>query len=224
MHSLLTNTINKPSKTKQPLFAFGLSLLVLTFAIVLLWLGQLAEHIVEDKIIVREVALVALPPPPPPSVSQTESAKPLPSLVVQGAGVAIQAVEINIDSSLDLVSPDTPSIKINTPKWQPMSVNFDTFSLEQLDKAPILLTKVKTKVSKKLSRKLHLEGVDRFVVKLDIFIDETGRVSLVDIVQNPYPEMISKISNIVKNTRFSPPKKEGVAVRTRFIWPIGFAP
>ncbi|WP_426370084.1 hypothetical protein [Pseudocolwellia sp. HL-MZ7] len=199
-------------------------MLVLGFALLLLWLGQLAESIIEDKVIVREVALVSLPPPPPPSVSQAASSKPLPSLMVQGAGVAIQAVEIQIESSLDLTTPDAPNVKMSTPQWQPMSVNFDAFSLDQLDGLPTLLTKVKAKLPKSLARELSLQNIDTFVVKLDVLIDESGNVSLIDIVQNPYSELTPQINQIIRSSRFSSPKKEGEIVSARFIWPIEFTP
>jgi hypothetical protein len=224
MSAILTNHSNKLRKVKHPLFAFFLSLLVLACVLLLLWLGQLAKRAVQDKVVVREVALVALPPPPPLAVSQASPSKSLPSLVVQGAGVAIQAVDIKVNSSLDLISPTAPTVTMNMPKLQSMSVNVAAFNLDDLDEIPALLTRVKTTIPKKLSRELTSQGIEKFIIKLDIFINEAGRVNLLNIVKNPYVEMNPKIKEIVKNTRFSPPKKAGVAVRTRFIWPIEFTP
>ena len=220
---LLYQTV-APRNIKQPIFAFVLSLLVLGGALLLLWLGQLAESIVQDKVIVREVALVALPPPPPPSMAQSATSKPLPSLVVQGAGVTIQAIEIKIESSLDLITPNAPSIQTSTPQWQPMSVNFDAFSLDQLDELPHALTKVKYKLPKKLIQELSLQKITAFIVKLDILIDENGKVSLIDVVQNPYVELKPQIDQIIRQSLFSSPKKDGEIVSARFIWPIEFTP
>lgn len=206
------------NKIRQPLFAFGLSLLVLASVLVLLWLGQLAERAIDDKVIVREIALVALPPPPPPSVTQADSADPIQSLVVEGAGATIQAVEIKIESKLTLLKPDTPNVKATAPTWQPMTVNWDAFSLDQLDGLPRLLTPVKARIPKSLTR----QGVSQFIVKLDVFIDENGKVSLINVVKNPYHELKPEIDRIVKQSRFSSPKKGGETVRARFIWPIEF--
>ena len=204
---------------RQPLFAFALSLLVLTSVLALLWLGQLAERVIDDKVVVREIAMVALPPPPPPqNISQAESAEPMHSLVVQGAGAAIQAIEIKVASKLAIVKPKTPNIQANAPKWQPMTVNWDAFSLNQLDDLPRLLTPVKARLPKSLTR----QGITAFIVKLDVFIDEHGRVSLIDVVENPYRELKPEIDKIVKQSRFSSPKKDGETVRARFIWPIEF--
>ncbi|MBB1372137.1 hypothetical protein H5058_15095, partial [Pseudoalteromonas sp. SR45-4] len=139
------HTINSAQKTKNirhPLFAFGLSLIVLSAALLLLWLGQLAEHHMQDKVVVREIAMVALPPPPPPSVSQQQTSEPMQSLTVQGAGAAIQAVDVKIKSNLSIVKPDTPNIKVSTPQFQSMNVNWDAFNLNQLDDLPTLLTPV----------------------------------------------------------------------------------
>ncbi|MBQ4798388.1 energy transducer TonB [Pseudoalteromonas sp. MMG006] len=217
MHTF--SSTNKTKNNRHPFFAFGLSLIVLSAALLLLWLGQMAEHHMQDKVVVREIAMVALPPPPP-SVSQQQSSEPMQSLKVQGAGASIQAVNVKIKSNLSIVKPDTPSVKVNAPQWQSMSVNWDAFSLNQLDGLPNLLTPVKAVLPKSLTR----QGVDVFTVKLDVFIDESGRVSLIEVVQNPYPELKPAIDKIIKQSRFSAPKKEGETVRARFIWPIEFKP
>jgi len=174
----------------------------------------------QDKVVVREIAMVALPPPPPPSISQQQTSEPMQSLAVEGAGASIQAVKIKINSNLSIVKPDTPSVKESAPQWQSMSVNWDAFSLNQLDGLPTLLTPVKAVLPKSLTRR----GVDVFTVKLDVFIDESGKVSLIEVVQNPYPELKPAIDKIIKQSRFSAPKKEGETVRARFIWPIEFKP
>ena len=75
MHTI--NSLQKTKNNRHPLFAFGLSLIVLSAALLLLWLGQLAEHHMQDKVVVREIAMVALPPPPPPS-SGTTTPSPSP--------------------------------------------------------------------------------------------------------------------------------------------------
>ncbi|ALQ09269.1 hypothetical protein EU508_11270 [Pseudoalteromonas fuliginea] len=210
----------KSRNIRHPLFAFALSLIVLTAALLLLWLAQLAEHIVQDKVIVREVAMVALPPPPPPSIQQQQANEPAQSLMVEGAGASIQAVKIKIKSKLKIVRPDTPSVKVSTPQWQSVNVNWDALSLNQLDGLPTLLTPVKALLPKSLTR----QGIDTFTVKLDVLIDEGGNVSLIEVVQNPYPSLKPAIDKIIKQSRFSAPKKEGEAVRARFIWPIEFKP
>ncbi|XQW84524.1 hypothetical protein ACOYR1_15495 [Thalassotalea piscium] len=211
-------TVATTNKIRHPLFAFGLSLAVLIFVLTLLWLGQFAEKVIDDKVIVREIALVSLPPPPPPSISTPESAQPMQSLVVEGAGAMIQAVDIKVESQLSLLKPQTPTIKTKVPKWQPMTVNWEAFSLDQLDDLPHLLTPVKARIPKNLKR----QGVNSFVVKLDVFIDKDGRVSLINIVENPYSELIPEINKIVKHSRFSAPQKLGKTVQARFIWPIEF--
>ncbi|CAM3111719.1 hypothetical protein [Pseudoalteromonas distincta] len=218
MHAI--DSSQKTKNNRHPLFAFGLSLIVLSAALLLLWLGQLAEHHMQDKVVVREIAMVALPPPPPTSISQQQTSEPMQSLTVEGAGASIQAVKIKIKTNLSIVKPDTPNVKVNAPQWQSMSVNWDAFSLNQLDGLPTLLTPVKAVLPKSLTRR----GVDVFTVKLDVFIDESGKLSLIEVVQNPYPELKPAIDKIIKQSRFSAPKKEGETVRARFIWPIEFKP
>jgi periplasmic protein TonB len=216
----MINPVDENKNVRHPLFALALSLMVLAGALILLWLGRLAEHHIQDEVVVREIAMVALPPPPPPSVSQQQASEPMQSLTVQGAGASIQAVKVNIKSNLNVVQPDTPNLQVNTPQWQSIRVNWDAFSLNDLDDLPTLLTPVKAVLPKSLTR----QGVGVFKVKLDVFIDENGKVSLIKVVQNPYPELKPAIDKIIKQSRFSPPKKAGEPVRTRFIWPIEFKP
>lgn len=218
MHT--ANSSQKTKNNRHPLFAFGLSLIVLSAALLLLWLGQLAEHHIQDKVIVREVAMVALPPPPPPSIQQQQANEPMQSLTVQGAGASIQAVKVKIKSHLNIVKPETPNIKISAPQFQSTSINWDAFSLNELDGLPTLLTPVKAVLPKSLTR----QGIGAFIVKLDVFIDEAGKVSLIEVLQNPYPELKPAINKIIKQSRFTTPKKEGETVRARFIWPIEFKP
>ncbi|CAM4051812.1 MULTISPECIES: hypothetical protein [Pseudoalteromonas] len=218
MHS---NTLTSATSNKRhPFFAFILSLAVLSIALLLLWLGQIAEHVINDKVIVREVALVPLPPPPPPTVTQSTVAEPMQSLVVEGAGATIQAINIKVESKISLSKPTLTNMPIATPEFQSIEVNWDAFSLNQLDGLPTLLTPVKAILPKKLTR----QGVSSFIVKLDVFIDENGRLSLINVVQNPYPELKPEIDRIIKQSRFSSPKKDGDIVRARFIWPIEFKP
>ncbi|MBQ4832766.1 energy transducer TonB [Pseudoalteromonas sp. MMG010] len=212
--------ISQPKNKRHPLFAFMLSLSVLAAALLLLWLGQLAENVIDDKVVVREVAMVALPPPPPPSVSQQQSSEPLPSLTIQGAGAAIQAVEIKVESNFKVTKPDVPNTVIAAPQWQSMSINWDAFSLNQLDTLPTPLSTVKARLPKSLTR----HGTGAFIVKLDVFIDENGRLTLIEVLENPHPSLKPEIDRIIKTTRFTAPKKDGETVRTRFIWPIEFKP
>ena len=55
-------------------------------------------------------------------------------------------------------------------------------------------------------------------------IDEQGKLTLLNILENPYPELRPEIERIVRSSRFSVPTKGTAAVSARFIWPVEFKP
>lgn len=207
-------------KYHQPVFAFGLSVAVLLFVLLLLWFAQFSQQIIEDKVIVREVAMMSLPPPPPPPIAVSKPiATPL-TVNISGAGVEMQRVEIKVKTQVNIQRPDAPQVTLSTPDLQNTAINWHAFSLNDLDDLPRLLTSIKAVLPKSLSRNV----VEKFIVKLDVMIDEQGRVSLIEVVTSPYPELKPEIDRIVKTSRFSAPKKDQQIVRARFIWPIEFNP
>ena len=75
---------------------------------------------------------------------------------------------------------------------------------------------LRLKFPKSLSRK----GEKHELQKLDVIIDEQGKVPLVSIVDNSYPELTREIQALVRNSRFTAPQKDKQPVRARFIWPL----
>jgi len=164
---------------------------------------------------VREVSLTLPPPPPPPPppVRQQVVETPL-SLQVQGAGAAIPAIDVK--QKLEPIKPDMPIIDTRQSQWQSLEIDWNAFALNQLDGLPSLITPLRVKFPRSLRR----QGVKGVLVKLDVVIDEQGRVSLVNIVENPHPELVAELQRLVRNSRFTTPKKDQQAVRARFIWPV----
>lgn len=117
---------------------------------------------------------------------------------------------------IKLNKPDVPKIETTQTQWQSLEVDWDAFDLDVLDSMPVLLTPIRAVIP----RSLESRGINHILVKLDVLIDEQGQVTLIDVVQNPYPELASEIQKIVRTSRFSAPRKGDVPVRARFIWPI----
>lgn len=196
-----------------------LSLSVLMLALFTLWLGHWLPAKVPTKITLREVKMVLPPPPPPPPPPAQHQVVETPvSLQIQGAGPAIPLIEVK--QNIEPIKPEIPVIDTHNTQWQSLEIDWNAFDLNQLDGFPNLLTPLRITFPKSLSRR----GVTRVLVKLDVVIDEQGQVTLVDIIENPHPELTTEIQRLVRNSRFSAPKKDGQPVRARFIWPVEIKP
>lgn len=188
---------------------------MLAAAICLLFLGYWLPDRVQETIEVREVAIAVPPPPPPPTPVLQQNVVETPvNLQIQGSGPALQMVEV--EPNIDIAPPEIPDIVTETTQWQSLEVNWDAFDLNQLDSLPSLLTALRVNFPRSLSR----QGIDEVLVRLDVVIDEEGRATLVEIVENPYPELRSEIERLVRNSRFTAPQKGNENVRARFIWPV----
>lgn len=193
-----------------------LSLAVLAFALALLWLGHWASVAVPERITIREIAVLQPPPPPPPppAVDAPRAESPI-ALQAEGGGPVLRLLQPD-RQPIEIAKPDTPTIRTAQPRWQSLEVNWEAFSLNDLDKLPTLLTPLHVVFPKSLSRR----GIESVLIKLDVLIDEHGQVSLIDVVENPYPELKPEINNLVRNSRFTAPERNGEPVRARFIWPV----
>ncbi|WP_340679091.1 hypothetical protein [Paraglaciecola sp.] len=194
-----------------------LSSSMLLLALAILGLSHWLKTQSSPTLLVREVSTMSLPPPPPPPVprQQQMTDNAAVSLQVEGQGAVIQKMEIDLPP-LDLFKPQEMQIDPMNTQWQSLEVNWDAFELDALDSLPTLLTPLRVTLPKSLSR----QGIDKALIKLDVMIDEGGQVTLIEIASNPYPELVTEIQKLVRNSRFSPPQKDHEPARARFIWPI----
>ncbi|VUD41894.1 hypothetical protein TDB9533_00582 [Thalassocella blandensis] len=190
---------------------------ILTAALLVLWLGYSLQHSPDNTLEVREIELALPPPPPPPAVVNTNVSQNVLTLQVQGEGPALKKITI-AKPTLSLVKPQAPDVTFEQKQWQALEVDWNAFELKDLDGLPSLLTALRAVFPKSLSRR----GITSAQVKLDVIIDEKGKVHLLQIVKNDYPELKTEIDKIVRSSRFTPPKKGDEKVRARFIWPIEF--
>ncbi|NQY63363.1 MAG: energy transducer TonB [Alteromonadaceae bacterium] len=198
---------------QKNLLASIASIVILSSALLLFWLGHNIKQQPPEKIIIREVALVTPPPPPPPPVQQAMVETPI-TIQIQGSGASMQI--LTVEQNITLTKPDIPPMVVSQTKWQQLEIDWDAFALDQLDDLPTLLTPLKIDFPKSLSR----QGVKRVLVKLEVMIDEQGQLTLINIVSNPYQELQGEIQRLIRSSRFSAPKKDNQPVRARFVWPI----
>ncbi|NQZ87564.1 MAG: energy transducer TonB [Colwellia sp.] len=199
---------------QRNLLASIASIVILSSALLLFWLGHNIKQQPPEKIIIREVALVTPPPPPPPPPVQQAMVETPITIQIQGSGASMQI--LTVEQNITLTKPDIPPMVVSQTKWQQLEIDWDAFALDQLDDLPTLLTPLKIDFPKSLSR----QGVKRVLVKLEVMIDEQGQLTLINIVNNPYQELQGEIQRLIRSSRFSAPKKNNQPVRARFVWPI----
>jgi outer membrane biosynthesis protein TonB len=202
-----------------PLLALGL----MTLLIVLADSVFDSQYATQTELTIREVTLAAPPPDPPPQV-QRSHVKPIPSPNLQ-LDVASQGAQMQLSPTpldWDLTKLKLPEVKVDNQHASMLSsldFSWQAFGLSDLDERPRLLTKLTTQFPESLKRR----GIKKVDVQLSVMIDERGAVLLKHINHNPYPELTKSIKKLVRQARFSIPKKDGVAVRTPFNWPVEFA-
>jgi outer membrane biosynthesis protein TonB len=194
--------------------AFLFSLVVLCLALTILWLGHALPTAKNKTIDVREISVSSPPPPPPPPRVEQPQVENTISVVVPGAGPEISLAKVQ--PRIEWEKPDITPIDTQQTSLQTLDINWDAFELDDLDGNPTLLTSLRIKFPKSLSRR----GISKVLVKLRILIDERGKVTLIDIKHNPHPELVAEIERLVRNSRFTAPKKNDQPVRVKFIWPI----
>ena len=206
-----------------PLLAPLLALGLMTLLIVLADSVFDSQYAIQTEVTIREVTLAAPSPDPPPHV-QRSHVKPIPSPNLQ-LDVASQGAQMQLSPTpldWDLTKLKLPEVKVDNQHASMLSsldFSWQAFGLSELDERPRLLTKLTTQFPESLKRR----GIKKVDVQLSVMIDERGAVLLKHINHNPYPELTKSIKKLVRQARFSIPKKDGVAVRTAFNWPVEFA-
>ncbi len=195
--------------------AMAAALVVLLLTLAILLVGQRIPEITEPKLEVRTLN-VALPPPPPPPPQPVEQPQVDVPIDVSAPGRGAVVPKIDMPKEIVLERPDAPKITTVQPVFDNLAPDLDVFNLDELDGLPKLLTQLRITMPKSLLRR----GINEVQVRLEVTIDETGRLTLNRIIENPYPELNKEIQRLIKRSRFTPPKKGNEAVRARFIWPI----
>lgn len=207
-------------KTKRyHFYSLVLSSFLLSLAIALLFVNEWFGDIIEPKSMVRRVETITLKPPPPPPPNQvTKPIQPVLQMDVSGSGPALDISLVKLE--IDLLNIESPPVhNTQSVKWEEqLTVDWNAFGLDELDNEPQLLTSLKAPFPNSLKRK----GVTSIEVLLEVIIDEAGRVTLVNILENPYIEFENTLYKLIKRARFTAPKKDGQPARVKFNWPLGF--
>ncbi len=202
------------------ILAFMASCSLMALSILGIFAGDWFASEYDPKVMVRKVTQAFTPPPPPPKpISQpTKQSQPTIDLNAAGKGPAIDLTKLTIKQPLNpmLSPPDfnhAPS-DLNLD----LAIDWQAFGLGELDSVPVLLTQIKAIFPRSLARK----GIKKAKVALDVFIDEQGNITLINIKEMPDEALLDSIYKIIRTSHFSVPTKNGQPVRARFIWPVEF--
>ena len=203
------------SPLRRQLLAAAAGVVLLLVLLALLIAGQRLPDLASPTLEVREISIALPPPPPPPPAAVTPPQVDIPlNIGASGSGPVLPSIDL--PREITLSRPETPRLNVQEVSFANVAPDWDAFDLSELDSLPTLLTPVSIVMPASLKR----QGVRNVSLRLEVTIDEQGRVSLNRIVENPHPELNEEINRLIRRSKFTAPQKDGAAVRARFIWPI----
>jgi len=192
---------------------------MMLIAVALLFVNEWFAKRIDPEVLVRQVHVASLPPPPPPPPpQQTVQVEQTLSLSLEGDGAAMDASLVEVERPELMLTPPPMTVQMNVDFSDALNIDWQAFGLDDLDSVPSLLTRAKTKYPRALVK----QGILQITVKLDVFIDEQGKPTLIAIRGKHHKELSNAINELVKRARFTPPTKDGQSVAARFVWPVEF--
>lgn len=200
-------------------FTLLLTAIMMLAALTLLFINQWLNNKIDPEVLVRKVEVVTLsPPPPPPPIQQQQVIDQRINLSLEGDGAPIE-VSLNIKApDIDLPLPPV-KMQMNIDFSNALTIDWKGFSLSELDNPPQLLT---TRSTSQYPKALVRQGIVKTTVRLDIFVNEHGKVKLIRANGQHHKILKNAILKLIKKSRFTPPIKNGKAVAARFVWPVEF--
>lgn len=194
---------------------------------------------------IREIETVTFeppPPPPPPEESPPDTPPPPPTLtnlstLPDPSRVPVPQADIPMDITLpvenfytDLAPAPLPAASKpvehskqffkkeqnyrRTPPPPPIAKSH--YSTSELDGTPRLLRHGSATFPSSLAR----QGVSRGTVVLEVELSASGSVSVRRVVSSTHPELVAPARAVAASARFTPPKRNGEAVKAIMRWPI----
>ncbi|MGB2559203.1 MAG: energy transducer TonB [Akkermansiaceae bacterium] len=170
-----------------------------------------------------------LPPPPPPALEDLRSVPDMSQIAVT---VSHQRVDprLSIDTFFTEEAPaplpviaepvqeKQPEVSVKSPAVPRMDVSppkpKSEYSLGELDQQPRLLRNP----SVVFPRSIRDADSGRVVVRVAIL--PSGRSEFVSVVSSTHEDLIPLAQRIAEGSRFTPPTRQGKAVKAIMTWPI----
>lgn len=104
----------------------------------------------------------------------------------------------------------------NYKRTPPPPVAKSHFNTNELDGTPRLLRHGSATFPASLAR----QGVSRGTIIFEVELSTTGIVSVRRVVSSTHPDLLAPARRVAANARFTPPKRNGEAVKAIMRWPI----
>ena len=195
---------------------------------------------------IRKIETVNLPEPPPPmpeEITEDEIPPPPPPALanvsvtfdVSQPAIAVSPIKIDPNLAVDTFFSDLPPAPlpqpiINRPRVKSSRVSKikapprpkikrtalpkSQYSLGELDQKPRLLRNP----SVRFPHSIRNASSGRVVVRVVIL--PSGRSQFVSVVSSSHPDLIPAARRIANGSRFTPPTRQGKAVKAVMTWPI----
>jgi len=222
------------------LAASALMLAVLGFARIFVVTADVPDLAIRE---IQTVTFEPPPPTPPPEEPPTDAPPPPPSLtnlstLPDPSRVPIPQADVPMDITLPVenfhadlapaplnLSPEP--IRVNHSKqffkkeqnYKPAPippVAKSHYSTSELDGTPRLLRHGSATFPSSLAR----QGVSRGTVVFEVELSTSGSVTVRSVVSTTHPELVAPARRVAASARFTPPKRDGQAVKAIMRWPI----
>lgn len=190
------------------------------------------------ELTVREVDTAYVQPPPPPPFEETPpytppsppalteiSSIPDPSRVP----VPLARVPTNITAQVENFFTDTSPepLPLNPPPLRP----FSKPAIPKVQAAPTIKTHYKQNEldgtprlirhgSATFPYSLSKEGIRSGTVTFEVELSTTGSVTIRRVVSTTHADLVAPARKVAENARFTPPTRDGQAVKAIMNWPI----
>lgn len=187
-----------------------------------------------------ETVIYQPPPPPPPMEEPPPDAPPPPPALTEVSSlpdptrVPIPQAQVPMDITAPVenfftdlapaplpIAPETvqtrpkPPVKAPT-KTTPPPAEKTHYNQSELDGTPRLLRHGSATFPSALSKK----GVNRGTVTFEVELSTTGSVTIRKVISSTHTELVDTARKVASSARFTPPTKNGQAVKAIMKWPI----
>lgn len=206
----------------------GALLIGMVCAIMVFLLVPIAQLFKEATVSVDSIEEVVYAPVPPPEIIEDlvdpvvdEEPPPPLDLNTPPPMPTLEMLELSLNPGLggDLSLDSSIDFDIATETVEELS---QLFGFDELDQIPKLVRQGRPKMqqSAEFQRLMRRQG-DKKVV-LEVTLNEQGVVHVQNVQSATHEALIPAARQAAEGSRFSPPKRNGKAVRARYTWPLNF--
>ena len=186
----------------------------------LLPLTQLISGTQRDVIEYREFDVAPPPPPSPPELDEPppEEVEEEPPPELQEPPPPLDLAQLEMAMNPGIGDAQAAGLGFGALEAQPNALaDLDLFDVKDLDELPKPIRSVKMIPPLDFKRERR-SGI----VKLEVMIDEQGATRVLEVLEATDPSLHDPAITAVEQWIWTPPKKNGEAVKARYIFPIGF--